>query len=136
MVDDRFGDSRSGRRLRVLATSGLSDGEDLVNWTRAWTSRDGRYNVVLAARHRDFVVLTTQRLVLWSCGFFSRRPRRKVFDEPLGRLAVEPIDAGPSGARGRRHLRIRVVSRPPLRFDFGSDGREIAAALLGQASED
>jgi hypothetical protein len=87
---------------------------------------------VFAARHRDFVVLTNHRLLLWSCGFFSRRPRRKVFDERLGRLAVEPI-----GGRGARRLRIRAVSRRPLRFDFGSDadGREIAAALLGQTSE-
>jgi hypothetical protein len=133
MVDDRFGESRSGRRLRALATSGMSDGEELVNWTRAWTSRDGRYNVVFAARHRDFVVLTSHRLLVWSCGFFSRRPRRKVFDEGLGRLVVEPI-----GGRDARHLRVRVVSRRPVRFDFGSDadGREIAAALLVAASED
>jgi hypothetical protein len=132
VVDDRFGASRTGRRLRDLALPELDEGEQLVNWVRAWVSRDSQYNTLLGARYRDFVVLTTSRLVLWSCGFFTRRPLHKVFDERRAALAVDPVDA-----RNTRHLRIEVAPRRALRFDFGSDtaSREIAAALLDRKKE-
>jgi hypothetical protein len=132
MVEDRFGASRTGRRLRDLSIPDLHDGEHLVNWARAWVSRDRQYNTLLSARYRDFVVLTTSRLVLWSCGFFTRRPLHKVFDERRTALSVDAI-----GAHGLHHLRIEVAPRSPLRFDFGSDGasQEIATALLGLGKE-
>jgi hypothetical protein len=132
MVDDRFGASRVGRRLRVLNTEGLQPGEQLQSWTRAWISRDGKYNALFAARHPDFVVLTTHRLLLWSCGFFSRMPRRKVFDERRDVLAVTPIVA-----RRGHAVRVEVVQRHALRFDFRSDdgAREVAGPLLGRTEE-
>jgi hypothetical protein len=132
MVDDRFGDSRAGRRLRVLNTEGLHPGEQLLTWTRAWISRDGRYNMLFAARHPDFVVLTTERVLLWSCGFFTRMPRRKVFDERRDVLAVTPIIS----KRGYA-IRVEVVQRHALRFDFRSEdgAREIAGPLLGHTEE-
>ena len=81
---DRFARNRTGRRLAAQLRAQTD--ERPLTWTRAWTSRDGRWNWLLAARHRDFVVLTDRRLVLFSCGFFTRIPRRRVFDEPLRSL--------------------------------------------------
>jgi hypothetical protein len=132
MVDDRFGDSRAGRRLRVLNAEGLHPDEQLLSWTRAWISRDGKYNVLFAARHPDFVVLTTQRVLLWSCGFFTRMPRRKVFDERREVLAVTPIVTKRGCA-----IRVEVGPRHALRFDFRSEdgARNVAGALLGRAEE-
>ncbi len=125
MVD--FGRSRAGVRLRDLITPQLVDDEQLKAWTRAWISRDGRYNWLLGSRHRDYVVLTDRRLVLWSCGFFTRRPLRKVFDEWFERIVVED-----TGRTPLRRLQVTGFQRKPLRFDLGSglDSAEVAAALV------
>ena len=127
---DPFGRNGTGRRLAELVRR--RPDEHAIAWTRAWTSRDGRWNWLLAARHRDFVVLTDRRLLLYSCGFFTRRPRRCVFDEPLRGLNVDDI-----GGRGARltHLRLSGWRGRPLRVDFGrhAASRDLAAALVGQA---
>jgi hypothetical protein len=107
--------TRSGRRLQRLVTSRVETGEDLVTWTRAWVSRDGQFNAIVAARSRDFVVLTTRRLMIWSTGFFTRLPRRRVLTERLNEVTVEPI-----GESGRR-LRVRAFRRSALRIEVGSD---------------
>ena len=94
------------------------DDEHPIAWARAWTSRDGRWNWLLAARHRDFVVLTDHRLLLYSCGFFTRRPRRCVFDEMLHGLEVDAIG---STHAAPTHLRLSGWRGRPLRLDFGRD---------------
>jgi len=123
---------RTDARIRALAAPALHAGEEIVGWTRAWVSIDGRFNVVLAARTRDFVVCTSERLLLWSSGFFTRRPRRQVFDEAREHLEVTDIGDEP----GRR-LRVTARQRKPLRFEFGDDDRSRAVvdALLGTGSE-
>ena len=105
------------------------DDEYPIAWARAWTSRDGRWNWLLAARHRDFVVLTDHRLLLYSCGFFTRRPRRCVFDEMLHGLEVDAIG---STHAAPTHLRLSGWRGRPLRLDFGRDasGRTLATALI------
>jgi hypothetical protein len=117
--------------LHTLAAPRSEVGEELLTWTRGWVSSDGRFNGLLAQRHRDFVVLTTARLVFCSCGFFTRRPRRVVFDEQRDRTTIEAIGSSP----GRR-LRVTGYGRKPLRLELGSspEARAVATALLG--SED
>lgn len=111
---DPFARGRIGNRLKALATARLERDEVLVTWTRAWVSVDGRFNVLLAARTRDFAVLTDRRLLLWSTGFFTRRPRRRVLADRLDELTVTRIP--PEGgrrlvisSRGHRRLRIEVT---------------------------
>jgi hypothetical protein len=91
-----------------------------VGWGKAWVSREGRLPRPLAARTSDFVVIADDRLVLYSTGFFTRRPRRRVFDESLERLEVLEERRG----RGR-HVRVNrhFSRRPPLLFDFSSRAR-------------
>lgn len=135
MVDppaDPFGRNGTGRRLAELVRQ--RPDEHTIAWTRAWTSRDTRWNWLFAARHRDFVVLTDRRLLLYSCGFWTRRPRRCVFDETLRGLNVDDI-----GGRGAplTHLRLSGWRGRPLRIDFGrhAASRALAAALVGQAGQ-
>src|SRR5262249_3401375 len=49
---------------------------------------------LLAARNRDFAVVTDRRLLLWSAGFFTRRPRRRVLAERLDELTVQSVGSG------------------------------------------
>jgi hypothetical protein len=123
---DPFAPSRTGRRL--AARLELHEGEHPVAWTRAWTSRDGRWNWLLAARHRDFVVLTDQRLLLFACGFFTRRPRRRVLERTLRTVAVDDV-----GRKPLRTVRVSTSRGKPLRLDLhrGQSGRDLATALLG-----
>lgn len=109
-----FDKGHIARRLHKLATARLESDEQLVTWERAWVSRDGPYSGVFGARTRDFAVLTDRRLMLWSTGFFTRNPRRRVLTDRLDDLAVEDIGRTP-----RRRLRVRASARRPLRFEFG-----------------
>ena len=67
---------------------------------------------VFAARFLDFAVLTDEHLVFCSTGFFTRRPRRRVFREPLSRLVVDPARprAVPHAAHRRRLQPARSCS--------------------------
>ena len=86
--------TRTELRLRMLSgRKGVYDGP-IVAIARGWVSRDSRYHL-LAARFLDFAVLMPDHLALCSTGFFSRRPRRQVFREALGRLEVTPIGPEP-----------------------------------------
>ena len=60
----------------------------------------------LAARWRDVVVVTDRRLLLFSVGHFTRRPRRRVLADRLDELTVDDVGTHP-GAR------LRCASRPP-----------------------
>ena len=77
----------------------------------------------VAARHRDFVVLTDRRLLLWSCGFFTRRPRRRVFDEALATTSRSTTSAQHPAARSAR-ARFGAASR------YGSSSAERRGCTL------
>src|SRR5262245_38135658 len=131
-----LGDSsraRTDTRLRARIAPHLQPGEEVIDWTRAWVSDDGRFSGLLAARHRDFVVVTSARLLLWSCGFFTRRPRHHVFNEARNHLAVTDV-----GSEPQRRLRVEGRRRKPLRFELGDDEhcRAVAGSLLETGSED
>jgi len=111
---DPFGEGRAARRLRAAAEKRLEKGEELVCWARAWVSIDGPLNVVFAARTRDYAVLTTRRLMLWSTGFLTRHPRRRVLADRLDEITVERVPPLP----GRR-LRITSAGHRPLRLELG-----------------
>jgi len=107
----------------------LGPGVHIVAWGQAWVSRDGRWHNVFAARTFDFVVCTDDRLVLYSTGFFTRRPRRKVFEMIFYRLRVERRQA----KRGS-HLRVLRTGHRPLLLDLGRNRRNttFAAQLLAR----
>ena len=72
-------------------------------------SRDGRASSVVAARHRDFVVVTDRRVMLWSCGFFTRRPRRRVLTDRRDDLMI--VDIGSTAAPTIPRACVRRASR-------------------------
>jgi hypothetical protein len=120
--------SRTERRLQAKVDAD----ERIVAWSRGWISRDGRMHTVFAARTPDFVVLTDQQLHLFSTGFFTRLPRRRVFITILDRLTVttrKPHDV--------RHLRLATEGRRALLLDLrrGERGEALAAALLARNPE-
>ena len=97
---DAFAGTAIGRRLYKLASTRFEPGESAIAWCRVWVSRDGRGSSVVAARHRDFAVVTDRRLMLWSCGFFTRRPRRRVLTDRRDDLTVNGPEI-PRGFQGR-----------------------------------
>jgi hypothetical protein len=104
--------TRTEARLRKLAGRNRPYDGPIVAIARGWVSRDGRMHV-FAARFLDFAVLTPDHLVLCSTGFFTRRPRRRVFRQALGRLEVIPI--------GNEPIRtVRVVGNfsRPIRIEL------------------
>jgi len=108
--------TRTERRLRKLAGRKSPYEGPIVAIARAWVSRDGRMPL-FAARFLDFAVLTPDHLVLCSTGFFTRRPRGRVFRESLGRLEVTPIGRGPVGTvrvtgNFNRPIRLELRDRP------------------------
>jgi hypothetical protein len=114
----------SARTRRIEARLRAKAGaDDLVAWTRGWVSRGIRWHRLLAARTLDFVVLTDDALTLVSTGFFSRRPRRRVYWSELHDLAVadDPISKG-------RRLRVHSSTGPELWIEIGSDERSTAFA--------
>ena len=107
--------------------------EPLVAWTQGWVSRDMRLHSVFAARTLDFAVLTDQSLCLVSTGFFSRRPRRRVFLARLEDMTVANEIVG----RGRR-LRISAPATRPLRLELRENDKTatFANALVERAPAD
>src|SRR5689334_16220201 len=115
-ADDHHLAPRVEWRLRRLAGRKAAYRGPIVACTRGWVSRDTRWHV-FAARFLDFALLTPEHLVLCSTGFFTRRPRRQVLREPLGRLVVTTI--GPAPVRAvrivgdfSRPIRIELRDRP------------------------
>ena len=125
----RARDRRVEIRLRTLI--GAEDA--LVAWTRGWVSRGLRLHRLLAARTFDFAVLTDRNLFLFSTGFFSRRPWRRVYSSRLDRINVSD-DVLP---RGRR-LRITSRTADPLWIELPVSDRTtaFADALVAHAHAD
>jgi hypothetical protein len=101
----------SVHRRRLQARVGRD--APIVAWTRAWVSTDGRAHGLFAARTLDFAVLSTDALRLVTTGFFTRRPRRIVYEVPLDEVQVELLPA-------RRGIDLRLTSRMhrPLRLQM------------------
>jgi hypothetical protein len=118
--------TRTERRLRKLAGRKSPYEGPIVSIARAWVSRDGRLPL-FAARFLDFAVLTPDHLVLCSTGFFTRRPRRRVFREALGRLEVTPLGGEPV-----RTVRVVGNFSRPIRLELRTNeaGLTFARELL------
>src|SRR5438477_8916229 len=104
--------SRTEARLRKLAGRKEPYAGPIVALARGWVSRDGRLHL-FASRFLDFAVLTPDHLVLCSTGFFSRRPRRRVLRESLGRLEVIPLGEEPV-----RTVRVSGSFNKPIRVEL------------------
>jgi hypothetical protein len=119
------------RRLRDHALSRLEPGEEIVVWTRAWVSKAGRLQR-LAPRWRDVGVVTDRRLLLFSVGQFTRRPRRRVLADRLDELSLTDIGAQP----GRR-VRCARPGRAPMLLELGTDpwSRRLAQELQDRAGK-
>jgi hypothetical protein len=78
-------------------------------------------HAVFAARTLDFAVLTPDRLFLFTTGFFSRHPRRRVYDVALDRLHAER-------QQPKRGLQVRLWSRDhrPLLLDLRPSAQNVA----------
>ena len=110
---------RAERKLRAY----LEPGEALLAWTRGWVSRDGRMTRVIAARTLDYLAVTNHRCFFFTTGFFTRRPRRCVYNTPLDRLSVTEREA----KRGR-HLRVSSPDHRTLLIDLRANPRSDAFA--------
>jgi hypothetical protein len=112
--------SRAERRLRAK----LDQGERLVMWTRGWVSRDGRLHAIVAARTLDFAVITDRRLYLFSTGFFSRLPRRRVYES-----AFEFLQVSSTGTKRGHRLRICSRRHRPVLLENHNTEHNVAFAL-------
>jgi hypothetical protein len=112
---DEQRDARIESRLQRL----VGADEALVAWTQGWVSREVRLHRLLAARTLDFAVVTDRSLILFSTGFFTRRPRRRVYDSRFERIFV--VDD--TVARGRRRLRVTSRDAKPLWFELDASDR-------------
>jgi hypothetical protein len=115
-------DNSHEKQLRALA--GRTDPYDgpIIGITRGWVSRDTSSHI-FAARFLDFAVITEEHLMFCSTGFFSRRPRRRVFLEPFKQLAI--VARGPAPYRT-----VRIVGdfNSPLLFELRDDPNCLAFA--------
>lgn len=120
-------DARIAARLARL----VGDEETIVAWTQGWVSREVRLHTLLAARTLDFGVVTDQSLQLFSTGFFTRRPRRRVYTSRFERIFVASDDT----RNGRRRLRISSRSTAPLWLELDASARaaRFADALTERA---
>jgi hypothetical protein len=109
----------AANELRLIAK--LRDGERGAAWGRGWVSRDGALHTLFAARTLDFMIVTDDHLIIFSTGFFSRRPRRRVFDIPLDRLTVDDRQGGTW-----RRLRLWTRARRALLLELRTNHRNTA----------
>jgi hypothetical protein len=111
--------SRRELRLRARVAKVAEEGDRVIAWTQGWVSREGRFHA-FAARTFDYIAVTERELLLFTTGFFTRRPRRLVFAAPLDVLRI--TDPEPSRGRGL------VIHRPrqrPLRFELRGDRHSV-----------
>jgi hypothetical protein len=109
-------------RLRSIAGRKSAYQGPIIGITQGWVSRDAKWHA-FAARYLDFVMLTDEHLICFSTGFFSRRPRRRVFREPLNALVI--VARGPEPIRT---LRIVGDFNRPLLFQLRHDPNSLAFA--------
>jgi hypothetical protein len=124
--------TREGRvQSRLQRLVGADDA--VVAWARGWVSRERRLHRLLAARTFDFAVLTDHNLFLFSTGFFTRRPRRRVYASRLDLINVSDRVV----PRGRR-LRITSRNADPLWLELRVSDRVtlFADALVARARAD
>jgi len=114
--------ARHETRLRRLMGRAAPYPGEILAVTQGWVSRDSSLHV-FAARFFDFAVLTPEHLVFCSTGFFSRRPNRRVFREPLNRLVVAARGSG-----APRTLRLVGDFRHPLLLQLPDSRRNLAFA--------
>jgi hypothetical protein len=114
--------ARHESRLRRLAGGREPYRGPIVAARRAWVSQDTRLRF-LAARFLDFAVITDEHLVLCSTGFVTRRPRRRVFKEPLAKLTVIG-----RGSHPERTLRVLGDLRHPILLELRADPSGLAFA--------
>jgi|1185.fasta_scaffold369414_2 hypothetical protein len=113
--------NRAERRLRAL----LDPGERLITWTRGWVSRDGHMHRVFAARTLDYAVISDSKLYLFSTGFFTRQPRRRVYASEFEHLQV-------SSTGTKRGHRMRILSprrHQPILLENRNTEHNVAFAL-------
>jgi hypothetical protein len=110
--------NRTEQRLQRAVEARLEPDEHLVAWTPAWVSRYQRFHFLLALRNRDFAVVTNRRLMLWSTGFFTRRPKRRVLSDRLDELTIESTSRDPG-----RVMACARPGRPALLLELGKDAR-------------
>jgi hypothetical protein len=118
------------RRVEIRLQALVGTNDPIVAWTRGWVSREVRLHRLLAARTYDFAVLTNIELFMFSTGFFTRRPRRRVYTSPLSRVHV----ANHAVPRGRR-LRISSRKAHPLWIELRTIDRssKFADELVARA---
>jgi hypothetical protein len=117
------------QRLQSLVGSDRA----IVAWARGWVSREVPVHALFAARTLDFVVLTESHFLLVSTGFFTRRPRRLVYEANLDRVLV----AERRVPRGRRLL-LKSGKGQTLRIELADNARanhfadELIASAVGR----
>jgi hypothetical protein len=124
-----MGFEATDRRLREQVLRRLEPDERVLAWARAWVSPT-RTHQWLAPRHRDFVIVTNRRLMLWAAAHWTRRPRRRILTERLDTALVVPIPADDV-----RTVHVTLPERKPLVIEFGKSpqARSTAFALVEQA---
>jgi hypothetical protein len=120
-------------RFRTLVHRRLEPGETIVATARVWSARPNRFPA-LAARFRDDVVVTDRRLMVWECGWWTRRPRRRVLADRLDDIMVTGTTKAQreAGTHTVASIRVDHPGRPSLVFDIGADGasQKFAMSLL------
>ena len=101
------------RRLHEIAKKRLEPGEEILGTCRVWYSRPAVHHWA-AARFRDYVVLTDRRLLMYSAGWLTRQPRRRVLADRLDDLILNEGHSAPG-------LVISHPSHAAMLLQFGRD---------------
>ena len=119
------------QRLRTRGFARLEPDEQIVTWCRVWVSKAGRFQR-LAPRWRDVAVITDRRLLLFSVGHFTRRPRRRVLADRLDEITIADIGTHPG-----RGLHSSRPGRAPMLIELGSDpwSRKLGNELQARAGQ-